>query len=109
MAERDQHMGQTAADQLVTEHVATEQAAAETLLESMAEPDEETMREQPEEAVRQAESEQDPRKSATENLLKLIAEAKLDEADRVRDLAEAWAWLTSPGQPHGGHAATRTA
>ena len=102
-------MGQTAADQLVTEHTATEQAAVETLLESMAEPDQETMREQPKEAVRQAEPDQDPRKTAAENLLKLIVEAKLDEAERVRDLAEAWAWLTSPGQPHGGHAATRTA
>ena len=112
MAGPDEHLGQTAgqaaADQLVAEHTATEQAAAETLLESMAEPHHETMRGQQEEGERQSEPGQDPGKAAAENLLKLIAEAKLDEAERVRDLAEAWAWLTSPGQPHGGHAATRT-
>jgi hypothetical protein len=103
MAEPDQLVGPTAAEQLVTEHTANEQAAAENLLESMAEPGQETMREQPEEAVRQGKPERDPRKPAAENLLKLIAEAKLDDAERVRDLAEAWAWLTSPAQPHGHH------
>ena len=26
------------------------------------------------------------------------------KARAMRDLAEAWAWMTSPAQPHGGHA-----
>ncbi|MFI5729162.1 hypothetical protein ACIA49_03510 [Kribbella sp. NPDC051587] len=42
---------------------------------------------------------------ARDALLKAIVELapKMGSAGSIRDLAEAYAWAVSPGQPHGGH------
>jgi hypothetical protein len=48
----------------------------------------------------------DKRSDAQDAILDQIIKSVDGSARAVRDLAEAWAWLRSPSQSHGGGAAT---